>query len=642
MRYAQVILGLPLEGHFDYSIPEEWPQDIPAGCRVRVNFRNLPATGYVVGTSAEAQVARTKPLHSLIDTSPIIPGDMLSLAKTLSEYYCCSWGEALETMLPVAIRKGRKVENLGTLQGTLLNGDTPRSGVSPEGASLNVTVIQAPFALRWKRYIDEIRLARTQGKNCLVLVPETGYASHAAALIGRELSIEPMLLLRSSRQEADQWISLLSAPPAVVVSTRSGVFAPLPGLGVIILEDEHDSAYKQDQVPHYHAREAAILRSGQLGAKLLLGSSAPSCESMYLSRTDARHYSLRSETAGKPEGKAVIKPEVRVVDMASFMSMSRNKRAIMCKFLEDTVFASLLNKEKILLFVNKSGYGTVRGCTKCGKPVLCPECDVPLVYHFQSKLLRCHHCAHTQPVPTLCPHCQTGYLRYSGVGTDKVANEVARIFPQARLRVLEASRTMPAQQEDWDITIATSTAVRLSEQTSFGQDTPAPYDLVGVLSVDNSLNREDFRSCEKTYALLTGLKELAGRKMVVQTYLPQQPCFTALSGKPETFYDNELPEREQLELPPYTHLCRISIRSSSREKAEAAAEQMQAAMGTGLPEGVTVRGLTPGSPAKLRGKYYFQLLLQGRDPQSLAGYVKLHLRQRPRSGIIVTADMDPL
>jgi primosomal protein N' (replication factor Y) len=412
----------------------------------------------------------------------------------------------------------------------------------------------------------------------------------------------------------------------VAAGTRSVVFAPLKNLGLIIVDSESAYAYKQNQSPHYNAREAALIRGKLEGAKVILGAVMPSLEAFY--------------PAGKPEaGRPYLKPkpaqpEIKVIDMNRAFSLKGHKGMPLSRFLEDAVFNALIAKEKVLLLLNRKGFATIASCHNCGKVLKCPRCSVNLAYHFHEGTLSCRHCNFKTAPPKTCDSCHAGYIKYSGAGTEKIESELSRIFPQAR--ILRWEQKSQAAIEDADIFISTSAIAGHAEYR---------FDVVCVLAIDNSLNHADFRAAEKSFILLGEALALTKKKFIIQTRLVNHHLFKALENNdPGIFYDTELKERKQLGLPPYTHLALIKTRGRSESRVREAAENLFAGFkGVSTNKKVGVLSLNPGEPAKLRGNFYWQILIRAGSAQAITKFLKKNLKKfRRPSGIIVTVDVDPV
>ncbi len=431
------------------------------------------------------------------------------------------------------------------------------------------------------------------------------------------------VLCRQQPQELKEWARILCGNVSLVLGTRAAVFAPCDNLGLIIVDDEHDSAYKQEQVPHYHCREVALMRAELQKATLILGSISPSLESIYLVRKGLIRHTCT------PGEKSM--PEVKVIDMKNFLSFSGRKNILLSKYLEDAITQTLAAKGKVLLFVNRTGFATYAQCLSCSAVLKCSRCNTNLVYHFEEHVLRCHHCSYKIPVPKVCPVCNSSYLRYSGTGTEKVESELSRFFPQAKIKRFDDRRA----PDDADICIATESIIR---------EPGAHFDMIAALSIDNSLNRVDFRSAEKAFRILTGLVHLTEKRLVIQTSLANHRCFQALAQhNPSRFFDEELKERRQLGFPPCRHIAMVKARSPQENKAREAGEEiLRILKESNKAKSITVVSLIPGQPPKLRGNFYWQVLVKGASPYALTRLLKSCLKNFRHSGIIVTVDIDPL
>ncbi|MFA5410462.1 MAG: primosomal protein N' [Candidatus Omnitrophota bacterium] len=615
MLYAKIVLGLPVEGPFDYSVPEKFTPKIKAGMRARVSFGTRKMTGYIVGVTKKTGIKNIKPLSEIIDRSPVLDKHMLLLTKRISGYYCCSWGEAIETALPEQLRIGRIMPETGET----LN--------KPGKSNPEVILIHdLKGNERWNTYFDNIKEALKNNKQTIVLLPDKKNVLRVKQAMEDKFNCPIGVLFRKEPRELDEWVKIKEGKFNIVLATRSGIFAPLKDLGLVIIDDEQDSVYKQDQVPHYHAREAAFMRINIEKAKLVLGSSAPSLESFYLAKKAKIKYNFIPGTDGFPE--------IKIIDTRHLALQARRKNIFFSKYLEDAIISCLNSKGKILLFLNRRGFATFASCRHCGITLKCPRCNINLVYHFGENILNCHYCNFKMPAPEICPNCNSGYIRYSGTGTEKIESELTRIFPGARIKRWESSCTLDIQEAD--IFIATQAIIKEADYR---------FDLIAVLSIDNSLNRVDFRSAEKTFQMLAGLLGLAQRQLIVQTNSPKHHCFRALeSNNIGLFYEEELKERRQLNFPPYQHLGIVKLRSKNEPRVKQAANQLFAKLNKDNHKNKALKiiSLNPAQPAKLRGNFYWQILIRAKSPQELAGFLKINLKNFPHSGIIVTVDIDPI
>jgi len=409
-----------------------------------------------------------------------------------------------------------------------------------------------------------------------------------------------------------------------VVGTRSGIFAPVDNLGLVIIDEEQDSVYKQDQVPHYHAREVGLMRVGIEKAKLILGSGSPSLEGFYLARKNKIDYTQ------VPRNKAY--PEIKIND-TNRKAYNSKQQSILSKYLQDSIAASLDAKEKILLFINRRGFATYSACSNCGKALKCPRCSVNLVYHSDDNIMSCHYCNFKLEPPKICPNCEAGYIRYLGAGAEKIESELSRLFPQAKIKLLDKEENSGAVDAD----IFVSTEAILKEGY-------ADFGLIEVISIDNSLNRIDFRSSEKAFFLLVGLLRLTSKKIIIQTGLPKHYCIRAIENKDiDIFYREELKHRKQLGFPPYKHIGLVKLRGNNEEKVKEASGRLFEGLKAGNKDrGIEVVSVNPGQPVKLRGKFCWQVLIKTGSVRKLSKFLKKYLKGFLHSGIIATVDIDPV
>lgn len=479
--------------------------------------------------------------------------------------------------------------------------------------------------LRWDVYIERLKEALALNKSAIIILPDVDSVSRVKDRIAGKIDAPIGLIYRKAPDELAQWQKARAGEVRVVIGTRCAVFTPLKDLGLIIIEEEESSVYKQDQVPHYHVREIALDRCRLENADLILGSVSPTLESINLAKSGKLDFKQI------PRSRAF--PEIKVIDMKFEGSFSKGRKPLFSKYLMDTVFSSLNAKEKVLLFLNRKGFATHSACHNCGKVMRCPRCNVHLVYHFKENQLICHYCSFKMELPKICPECNAGYIKFSGTGTERIESELSRLFPQARIKDIESHSKVDLNAAD--IFVATSSV--------FKQE-GLRFDLTGILAIDNSLNRVDLRSTEKTFAIMAGLLSMTDKKFVIQTTSPLYSCFQALYKKDITsFYDEELKQRKELKFPPFKHFIFVKARSPKEEKASGSAKALFDRLSAGKPpKGMKVISVAPAQPAKLRGNYCWQILLSADDPARAVKFIKLRLKNFKHSGIIVTVDVDPI
>lgn len=426
-------------------------------------------------------------------------------------------------------------------------------------------------------YAAAIEAALAAGRSALVLVPEIALAVPLVDRLRAELGVEVALLHGglSEGERADEWRRIRDGAVAVVVGTRSAVFAPLADPGVVIVDEEHDAAYKSDRTPRYQARDVALELGSFAAAPVVLGSATPDVAT--LGRARAGEFAR----VALPERPAGTLPEVEVVDLR--VELAAGNRGLLSRPLVAALAA--LDRgagERAILVINRRGAASVVLCRDCGYVQVCPECRRPLVYHAAAAALRCHHCGASAPLASRCPACGSARIRYLGGGTERLEREVRTRFPGYRVGRLDrdvlaprgaAQRLLDALRDGrLDVLVGTGMVAK-------GIDVPE-VTLVGVVSADIALNLPDLRAAERTYQLLAQAVGRAGRgdrpgRAIVQTYRPEHPAIAAVrTGDPAAFYDAELAERRVFGLPPYGRLVKLTVALADREAAEAEAERM--------------------------------------------------------------------
>ncbi|MEE8282875.1 MAG: primosomal protein N' [candidate division NC10 bacterium] len=497
-------------------------------------------------------------------------------------------------------------------------------------------------------YLQAIEGVIKQGRQALVLVPEIALTPRAAerfrARFGDRVALLHSALTPGER--LDQWLGIRGGKADIVVGVRSAVFAPLPRLGMVVVDEEHDPAYKQEDTPRYHGRDVALLRGQMWSCPVLLGSATPSLESFR--RAQVGQYRLLSLPERIGEG---VLPEVTVVDLRE-EPKTPQQRLILSRTLEARIRERLDRREQVLLLLNRRGYSTSLLCRDCGHLLRCPHCSVTLTLHRAAGLMRCHHCTHQRRPPDRCPDCAGPNLRQLGMGTEQVEQELKTFFPHARIARMDRDTTAGRQghhlllqrleRGDLDILVGTQMIAK-------GHDYPN-VTLVGVLSADVGLNLPDFRAGERTFTLLTQMVGRSGRgplrgEAVIQTYNPDHYCIqAALNHDFLSFTQQELERRQERNLPPFTRLIRLLI-SSPKEKAAAEAAEQLAILLRQAPIALEIDGPAPAPLSRLRGRFRWHLFIKGPPDTPLRLKVAKALEAFPvsRGGSIhLEIDVDPV
>ena len=513
-------------------------------------------------------------------------------------------------------------------------------------------------------YLDAVGQALSLGRTALILLPEIGLTAQVLDLFKARFGADEVAVLHSALslgERHDEWRRIQSGEARVVVGARSAVFAPVPDLGLLILDEEHDGSYKQDSSPRYHARDAAQFRAAQTGAVVVLGSATPSVESYYKAQTG--EYGL-IEMPERISARPL--PPVSVVDLRDEMKPPPTPipkkgetkpepppRSVFGADLAASLACCLDRREQAILFLNRRGFASFLLCRDCGFTFRCPNCDVSLTYHHAGRYLQCHHCDFKRRSPDACPKCQGLRLRPFGLGTEKVEDAVRLQFPAARTLRMDRdtmsrkgahAETLRAfRRGEADILIGTQMVAK-------GLDFPN-VTLVGVVSADMALNIPDFRAPERTFQLLTQVAGRAGRgkipgTVVVQTFSPEHESIQFASRHDYVgFYESAIAQREELGYPPYSHMANVVFTDELEEEAQKRSQRLAEILRAeiGVESDVQLLGPVACPLSRLRGRYRWHLALRAPTKPELLSVLKLSLAQMTatdRSGM--TLDIDPL
>jgi len=814
--YAEVIVDVTakkLDRIFHYTIPPTLQGRLKEGMRVIVPFGRRTVEGYVLGFSEHAEVSGLKDIIDMVEETPLLSPDLMTLAGWMSERYMCSKVDAIRCMMPagarmtgrkyvvptgvsltddmgksllgpelviyeyllnkgripykelcelVGERKGRKaiqglsgsglvevveemkakarsqflqIVDMGVDGAELAEVIDQLSGRAPKQAAvlrscqdkgaLTVTelarfsgttsatvrelvkkgylvltqkeILRDPFKAKifsstkpheltpqqmkalkelvkgidrgrhqtyllhgvtgsgkTEVYLQAIAYCLGKGRPAIVLVPEISLTPQMVerfkGRFGRMVAVLHSRL--STGERFDEWKLIREGRVKVVVGARSAVFAPFKDPGLIIIDEEHETSYKQEDNPKYHAREIAVARAQLGGGVVVLGSATPSLESY--SRAAAGKYkllNLSQRVLGQPM------PTVEIVDLRE--EMREGNRSIFSRKLLEKINGAMERHEQVILFLNRRGYSTFVVCRECGLVMKCPRCSISLTLHAGENLLRCHYCDHHQRAPETCPHCGSSSIRHFGVGTQKVEEEVGKWFAGAKVARMDMDTTTRKgaheqilgkfKEGQIDILIGTQMIAK-------GLDFPG-VTLVGVITADTALNLPDFRSAERTFQLLTQVAGRAGRgtapgEVVIQTYNPEHySIVNAQTHNYMGFYREEIKTREALEYPPYCSLVRIVIYGTEENSVIRGAEILAAVLrqavsqvntGTSYP----MLGPAPAPLSRLRNRYRWQVCLKGKPGKllrQLAGDAVAKAREDPYFGDLgISVDVDPM
>ncbi|MFJ7404802.1 MULTISPECIES: primosomal protein N' [unclassified Lysinibacillus] len=497
-------------------------------------------------------------------------------------------------------------------------------------------------------YLQAIQKVLNEGKEAIMLVPEISLTPQMTERFRSRFG-EMVAVMHSGLsvgEKYDEWRKIQQGKVRVVVGARSAIFAPFTNLGLIILDEEHESTYKQEDSPRYHARDVAIWRSQYYQCPVILGSATPALESF--ARAKKGVYTLLTL---KQRALHQAMPTVFVADMRE--ELQKGNRSMFSELLIEGIRTRLERQEQMVLFLNRRGYSSFVLCRDCGTVVQCPNCDISLTYHRTTEKLKCHYCGYEEHVPQICPQCQSEHIRYFGTGTQKVEEEIYKLFPEARVLRMDVDTTKHkgAHEEILQAFGEGQADILLGTQMiAKGLDFPN-ITLVGVLSADTSLHLPDYRAAERTFQLLTQVSGRAGRhdkpgEVVIQTYTPEHYAIELAKVQDyEPFYEREMFLRRRSGYPPYYFVALIQV---SHEDVMMAAEYAGRAadwLRGNLSNQVSIIGPTVASISRLQNRYRYQCLIKYKiEPNLIPVLQRLLAMYRAewiKQGILMTVDLDP-
>jgi primosomal protein N' (replication factor Y) len=670
-RLVEIAVPLPLQDSWTYAVPEDLVDRAEVGARVKVPFGRRKLVGYILGLPEKTSLDKLRDVEDVLDTPPLLTPALLELGRWIATYYACSLGEALRAVLPTGAhrkrgrRRGRQVETSGSA--ALLEQAPPETlnhwqedirrrvrARLDEGGYEAFLLYGVTGSGKTEVYLRLIRACMELRRSSILLIPEIALTPQTAdrfrARLGTEVGI-----LHSGMTLAERHDVLTAAAQGeiqVVLGARSAVFAPFRNLGLIIVDEEHESSYKQGEKPRYHARSVALMRGRLEGAAVLLGSATPSLESYQNTRT-AKHelLTIPERVDGRPMAR------VHVIDMRT----EENHNVIFSQPLLDALETRLERQEQSIILLNRRGHSNYLQCFACGEIVRCPHCDISLTFHAVGNQLRCHYCDYRCAVPRNCPQCQNPCQILRGHGTQRLEQELSGLFPEVRLLRMDFDTTSRRGMHREILEEFASGEVDIllgTQMVAKGHDFPG-VTLVGVVQADAGLSLPDFRAAERTFHLLAQVAGRAGRgsrpgDVFIQTLCPDHYTIQQAARQDyEAFFEHESELRRSLRYPPHARLVAITGLGSNAESLgrsmRRVAERLRrpaarVAGGTQASPGIQVLGPAPSAIPRLRGRYREQILIKGglgaASKEGLRELLEAVSRQAP--GVEFQVDVDPV
>lgn len=515
----------------------------------------------------------------------------------------------------------------------------------------------APFLLhgvtgsgKTEVYIRAMRLTLALGRCALMLVPEIAltpvFSRRLRAHFGDRVAIFHSSLSRGER--FDEWTRVRTGEARVVIGTRSAVFAPIGNLGLVVVDEEHESSYRQQDSPQYSGRDTAIVRAQKESAVVVLGSATPSLESFHNARSGKyRYLQLPRRIGNRPMATA------QLIDMRRVFDRHRKPRVFSEELLQAIEDTHARNEQSIIL-LNRRGYSSFVLCRSCGETVQCPNCDVTLTYHRSERVIVCHYCNHREPSPSQCPSCAGKYIYYVGEGTEQIEELLKKQFPA--LRIARIDRDTTSRRREFERTLLDFSNGRLdmlvgTQMLAKGHDYPN-VTLVGVVSVDAGLALPDFRAAERTFQLITQVAGRAGRgdrpgHVLIQTYHPQHYALRHASAQDYTgFYDEEIRHRQNHAYPPFVSLASILVHGPELGRVRTDATTLRSELDkVNEDRSCRILGPAPAPLARLKGEFRFQLLVKSRNRRKLREVADRGIQATTEQGVngrSINLDIDPV
>ena len=663
MIFLDIVLNVPVNQAFTYSyIPLEnhKTENIPQnGKRAEVRFGNKKMTGFITKiydsfpSHCAVPLEKIKQVSKIVDSEPLITQELLETAIWVSKYYLCTIGEAVNSILPSARRESSEQsfsfdseisagikQNLSEEQKKAVNDILAHA----EKNESSFHYLYGPTGSgKTEVFLQTAEQILKKNKGVIYLVPEISLTQQVVDSVVNRFGPQVAVLHSSltQSQKLTQWKKILHREARIVIGARSAIFAPVPDLGMIIIDEEHDSSYKSGNTPRYHARQTAMYRASKLKIPLIMGSATPSVEAWHLMNCGKLlKHTLSKRLAGGE------KPSIKCINLNQSVM-----QGCISEELKNEIETTLKEKKQAILFLNRRGFTHFFRCSTCGFEMKCKNCSVSMTFHKSENRLRCHYCGwHILP-PSSCPKCGSLDIGYSGFGTEFIEAETAQKFPNARIvRVDTDSVSKKGELQnkidafkkgEFDIMLGTQMVAK-------GLNFPN-LKTVGIILADTALHLPDFRATERTFSLITQVAGRAGRffpdgKVFVQTYNPENQAISfACSANTEGFYDFEINQRKLLSFPPFSRLIRLVFRSSNQIKAQKTSEDAANLIENLKIPGVEILGPSECPLSKISQNYRFQLILRGEKIVPLQNAVrKLLFDYRHPQEVYIECDVDPV
>lgn len=648
----------PSQESYTYQIDDKWEASV--GKRAMVPFGRRDCLGYIIGERENppqgVKENAIKKIRRVVDSEPLFDDNDIEIARWMAEYYLCSTGQALASMIP----SGRRI-TVPTLPDSDENDELTLSISDEQAAALSA--ITSPvnkesgkaqmFYLygitgsgKTEVFLRAAQYMLNAGKSVIYLVPEISLTHQTSQMIGNRFGPQAATLHSGMSPSARlaEWMRIRRGDAPIVIGPRSAVFAPVPNLGLIIIDEEHDGSYKSGNTPRYHARQVALRRCTKEGASLVMGSATPSVEAWKLM---SEGVITRLNLSRRLSGGGM--PQITPVSLAK-------TEGCLTKELKDEIRATAQMGRQTILFLNRRGFAHFYQCHECGWEQTCKRCSVSLTWHKSKGRCVCHYCGYSEPPPAVCPKCGSVEAGYRGFGTEMIEEEVRRTFPDLRLRRVDADtagKKGAGSNLEETLTLFKTGLIDIllgTQMVAKGLNFPGVR-LVGVVFADTGLHLPDFRAAERTFSLIVQVAGRAGRyfpdsKVIVQTLRMEDPVITrSCAIDIEGFYDAELKQRMALNFPPYSRLIRFTIRAKEAVRADNEVKRLASLANPLIPKGFDMLGPAECPIGVINNNQRRQLILRGPSMNALQAVARQLLAKYEKGRDAKTyleVDIDPV
>ncbi|MDX1902268.1 MAG: primosomal protein N' [Gammaproteobacteria bacterium] len=656
----QLAIPTPLRRFFDYLPPKSYDlTQLKPGMRLKVPFGRRELTGIFIRNVETSTVpeGKLKQALAVLDTEPVIPTDILELATKAANYYQHPIGEVLLGILPTELRQGKPLPEITPAEAENENilAETPLSLNPAQADALShlitfidhftVTLLHGVTGSgKTEVYLQAIEHCLKQQKQILVLVPEIGLTPQLLQRF-RARFTAPIVAIHSgmtNKSRLTAWLKAKSGEAKIIIGTRSAVFTPLNNLGMIIVDEEHDLSFKQQDGFHYHARDVAILRASQKNIPIVLGSATPSLETLQNARTERYHLKKLPERAG-----LAMRPTFHLIDVRN-----QTLEQGLSKELIAAIEQHLKEDNQVMLFLNRRGYAPILLCHSCGWMATCSRCDMRMTWHRKAGYLLCHHCDKQTKVPSQCKQCGGKTLQAAGQGTEQLEETLSFLFPDYPIERIDRDSTRRKGEMEKAFARIQSGEARILTGTQMlakGHHFPN-VTLVAIVDADGGFFSADFRALERMGQQVLQVAGRAGRAekpgtVMIQTHHPDHPLlYQLLNEGYAAFSDSLLQERAKIILPPFTYFALFRAEANQLEKADAFLKHIRDTIAIKHP--IQIMGPIPAPIPRRAGRYRAQLLLQSTTRPALQNTLKKYMPdiENLRSGKKVrwSLDVDPL